>query len=105
MTEPSINPGLLRRVDCKRRAPVRLQVDGAAVTALAGDTLLAAILTNGTRLRESEFCDGARAGFCMMGVCQDCWVTAESGERMRACTTPVEDGMSVTTGTAWLTKP
>lgn len=97
--------GLLTRVACKDRAPVRLKVDGREIIALAGDTLLVALLANGARVRTSEFGDGPRAGFCMMGACQDCWVTAESGERLRACSTPVEDGMSlITTGTSWLSR-
>ena len=28
-----------------------------------------------------------------MGACQDCWVQLESGERLRACTTPLVPGM------------
>lgn len=97
--------GLLTRVACKERAPVRLRVDGREITALAGDTLLVALLADGARVRTSEFGDGPRAGFCMMGACQDCWVTTESGERLRACSTPVEDGMSlVTMGWSWLNR-
>ena len=46
--------------------------------ALAGDTLLVALLTNGRRVRDSEFGDGTRAGFCLMGACQDCWVWNEA---------------------------
>lgn len=66
--------GLFRRPDERGRAPVRIEVDGKAVIALSGDTLLVALLVSGARLRESEFGDGARAGFCLMGACQDCWV-------------------------------
>lgn len=87
------------------RPAVRFKVDGRDVSALAGDTLLVALLANGARVRTSEFGDGPRAGFCMMGACQDCWVVTESGERLRACSTPVEDGMSlITTGTSWLSR-
>ena len=32
-----------------------------------------------------------------MGACQDCWVWTESGERLRACSTPVQEGMAVLT--------
>lgn len=39
--------GLFRRLDERARAPVRITVDGAPVTALAGDTLLVALLTEG----------------------------------------------------------
>ncbi|HTN48706.1 MAG TPA: (2Fe-2S)-binding protein [Burkholderiaceae bacterium] len=79
------------------RATVEVRIDGAPVQALAGDTLLVALLTCGRRVRDSEFGDGPRAGFCLMGACQDCWVWTERGERLRACSTPVLMGMSVLT--------
>jgi D-hydroxyproline dehydrogenase subunit gamma len=81
----------------QERAPVSLRIDGQPVQALAGDTLLVALLTNGLRVRDSEFGDGPRAGFCLMGACQDCWVWTESGERLRACSTPVREGLAVLT--------
>ncbi|MFX5084577.1 2Fe-2S iron-sulfur cluster-binding protein, partial [Acinetobacter baumannii] len=59
----------------------------ARVEALEGDTVMTAMLTNGERLRRTEFADTPRAGFCMMGACQDCWVRTEEGERLRACGT------------------
>lgn len=79
------------------RPSLAFEIDGQAATALAGDTLLVALLSQGRRVRDSEFGDGARAGFCLMGACQDCWVWATSGERLRACSTTVEAGMSVLT--------
>lgn len=79
------------------RAAVKFRVDGRPAQALAGDTLLVALLTNGARLRDSEFGDGPRAGFCLMGACQDCWVWTESGGRLRACSTPVQAGMAICT--------
>ena len=68
---------------------------GRPLPALAGDTLLTALLCNGVALRRSEFDDGLRAGFCNMGACQDCWVALEDGSRTRACTTEVWEGMRV----------
>ncbi len=79
------------------RPSVALSVDGAPASALAGDTLLVALLQHGRRVRDSEFGDGTRAGFCLMGACQDCWVWTPSGARLRACSTPVEEGMAVLT--------
>jgi len=79
------------------RPALTLHIDGEARTALAGDTLLVALLSNGRRVRDSEFGDGSRAGFCLMGACQDCWVWTPAGERLRACSTAVEEGMSVLT--------
>ena len=68
---------------------------GQPLAALAGDTLLTALLCNGVVLRRNEFDGGLRAGFCNMGACQDCWVVLEDGSRTRACTTEVWDGMRV----------
>jgi predicted molibdopterin-dependent oxidoreductase YjgC len=79
------------------RMPVEIRIDGRSVRALAGDTLLVALLTNGTRVRDSEFDGGTRAGFCLMGACQDCWVWSEDGARLRACSTPVQPGLAVLT--------
>jgi predicted molibdopterin-dependent oxidoreductase YjgC len=79
------------------RTPVRIIIDGSPAEALEGDTLMVAILNNACQLRESEFGDGKRAGFCLMGACQDCWVWTADGARLRACTTMVEAGMHIVT--------
>ena len=83
------------------RARVAFELDGQDCFALEGDTLLVAILANARRVRDSEFGDGARAGFCMMAACQDCWVWTAGGERVRACSTPVEAGMRIVTRDPW----
>src|SRR6185295_13464970 len=79
------------------RSPVRFSVDGRPVDGLEGDTLLVAMLANGTALRRCEFDGALRAGFCLMAACQDCWVWTAAGERLRACSTLASDGMSVST--------
>jgi predicted molibdopterin-dependent oxidoreductase YjgC len=79
------------------RVRVRIIIDGHSAEALKGDTLMVAVLNNVRQLRESEFGDGKRAGFCLMGACQDCWVWTADGERLRACTTVVEEGMHIVT--------
>ncbi|PRE81641.1 (2Fe-2S)-binding protein [Burkholderia gladioli] len=93
-----LSPPQLIRVAETRRASLSFVLDGVAVEALAGDTLLTAILTQQRHLRVSEFGDGPRAGFCLIGACQDCWVSDEGGARLRACSTPVREGMRVVTG-------
>jgi D-hydroxyproline dehydrogenase subunit gamma len=90
-------PALFRRVDETGRRPVRLIVDGHEIDALEGDTLLTALLTNGHRLRQNEFDGKPRAGFCLMGACQDCWLWTETGEELRACSTEVREGMRIVT--------
>ena len=88
---------ILRRIAEQGRAPVAFVLDGVAVTALQGDTVLTAILTQHERLRETEFSGAARAGFCLMGACQDCWVRTGAGASIRACSSFIAPGMRLFT--------
>ena len=90
MTRPS---GRLHRLAETGRAPLAFTFDGAALTGLEGDTVLTAILLSRPALRQAEFGPEARAGFCLMGACQDCWLWQEQGPRLRACTTPLRAGL------------
>jgi NADH dehydrogenase/NADH:ubiquinone oxidoreductase subunit G len=85
----------LVRVAETGRAKLAFTLDGAPAEALEGDTLLTALLAAGQMVRISEFGDGARAGFCWMGACQDCGVWVTGVGRVRACGTPVRAGMVV----------
>ncbi len=89
-------PRFVRLAEADRPA-IPLTIDAKPCTALEGDTLLVALMCNGRRARDSEFGDGPRAGFCLMGACQDCWVWTPQGERLRACSTPVAANMAVLT--------
>lgn len=89
---------LFHRVAELDRRPVRFTIDGKPAEGLEGDTVMTAMLTNGARLRTSEFGHGPRAGFCVMGACQDCWVATEDGERLRACSTFLAEGMRLVSG-------
>ena len=85
----------LRLLD-QNRPMLDFSLDGEAVRARAGDTLLTAILASGAgHVRQSEFGDGPRAGFCWMGACQDCFVLVEGMGARRACGTLVTAGMVV----------
>ena len=86
---------MLRVVD-RERASIGFTLDGVAAMALNGDTVLTAVLTARPRLADSDGVDGPRAGFCLMGACQECWVTVD-GVPMRACGTLISAGMRVTT--------
>ena len=79
------------------RATTEFFIDGQACQALAGDTVLTAVLTNQGAVRRTEFSGQLRAGFCLMGACQDCWISLESGQRIRACSTMLQSGMRVVT--------
>jgi hypothetical protein len=78
-------------------APVRILVDDRPVEAQRGESVLAAILAVSGHVREAEADGGKRAGFCLMGACQDCWVWFADAPRGRACTTTVHEGMRVYT--------
>jgi len=99
-TAMTVNTALLHRVAETTRHAVPFTLDGRPTTALEGDTVLTAILTQRAQLRRNEFSHELRAGFCLMGACQDCWVTTDSGERLRACSTFITAGMALRTEAA-----
>ena len=92
-----ITTGRIVRLAERDRAGVHFFFDGQICRALEGDTVLTAMLASGHALRMSEFGPEPRAGFCLMGACQDCWVWQEEGPRLRACTTLIAEGMRLRT--------
>ena len=93
----SVRAPLLHRVAERQRALVRFTLDGQPCSALQGDTVLTAVLTSGAQLRRNEFSGAPRAGFCLMGACQDCWMWLADGRRLRACTEALQPGMQLFT--------
>lgn len=89
--------GQFRRVAERERRRIAFTLDGIETEALEGDTLLTAILTARAHLRMAEFTEAPRAGFCLMGACQDCWVATGDGRALRACTTTIAEGMVIVT--------
>ncbi len=94
---PAGEAGHIVRLAERDRPRIRFLLDGIEREALAGDTVLTAMLIFSPVLRQSEFGPEGRAGFCLMGACQDCWVWQQDGTRLRACSTLVGNGMSVLT--------
>ena len=92
-----ITAGRIVRLAERDRTELHFFLDGEMRSALAGDTVLTAMLASGYALRTSEFGPEPRAGFCLMGACQDCWVWQEERPRLRACSTPVAEGMRLRT--------
>jgi hypothetical protein len=89
---------LLHRIARTDHPTIAFVLDGIPREGRHGDTLLTAILEATDALRRTEFSHAPRAGFCVMGACQDCWVALETGERLRACSTPLAPGMRAVTG-------
>jgi len=86
---------MVRLVERDRPA-LEFRLDGARVTAREGDTILTAVLTLRRHLAAPQQGDGPRAGFCLMGACQECWVAVD-GTPVRACGTLITAGMRVAT--------
>lgn len=86
---------LFKRLTETARPALAFTLDGQPATGLLGDTLLTAVLTCAEHLRGSDFSAERRAGFCLMGACQDCWVRLADGQRVRACSTLLEEGQAI----------
>lgn len=92
---------LLKRLPlAATRASVAFELDGQAVSGYQGDTVLTAVLSLNNTVRHADYSGLPRSGFCLMGACQDCWMQTIDGVRLRACSTPLEAGMRLVTGSA-----
>jgi predicted molibdopterin-dependent oxidoreductase YjgC len=87
----------LVRLENKASATIEITVDGSPIVARVGETVLIALISEWGYIRNCEFSGERRAGFCLMGACQDCWLWHSTGEPVRACTRFVEAGMSLRT--------
>ena len=73
---------------------VSLRIDGELVNALEGQSILEAARASGKYIPTLCFLDGLSS----VGACRLCMVEVSGIDRLfPACTTPVQDGMSVTT--------
>ena len=78
---------------------ISFELDGSPCFAYQGETIAAALLSVGKRtFRLSPKQSEPRGIFCGMGVCFECLVTVNGVLNVRACMTPVEEGMNVETG-------
>jgi predicted molibdopterin-dependent oxidoreductase YjgC len=92
----SMERGDLRMAGVERGRALGVFVDGAEVLAYEGESIAAALFASGRRLtRWTARAGEPRGYFCGMGVCQDCLVTVDGLPNVRACVTPVHDGMRV----------
>ena len=81
----------------ERGRAIQLRVDGQLVAAYEGETVAAALLAAGRRILRHRVPGGDPRGiFCGIGMCFDCLVTVDGTRIVRACVTPVRDGMQVT---------
>jgi predicted molibdopterin-dependent oxidoreductase YjgC len=83
--------------ETKRGLPVTITVDGVPIQAYSGETIAGALLANGQRAWRRTERGEPRGLFCGMGICFDCLVTVDGVPNVRACVTPVTEGMAVET--------
>jgi sarcosine oxidase subunit alpha len=86
----------LRIAGIDRREKVTIQVNGRAVAAVPGETVMAALTAAGFKaLKKSNVRGEARGPFCGMGVCYECLVTINGVPKQRSCMTEVEANMEI----------
>ena len=76
---------------------ITISIDGEIVEVPKGQSILVSVLSHRATLRTQMVSSEPRAGFCLMGACQECWMWLDDGRRVRACTTTVDAGMTVCT--------
>lgn len=86
---------IMHRVQELNRTPITFSFDGQEIIGFEGDSILIAILTRFPYLRKNEFNQQPRAGFCLMGSCQECWVWDKQGKRIRSCSTQLQPAMEL----------
>jgi D-hydroxyproline dehydrogenase subunit gamma len=91
-----------RRIDThgvvQRGTKVTFTIDDVPTEAFAGETVAAALYAGRQRiLRYTSRSSSARGVYCGMGVCFDCLVEINGRPNIRACMTPVQEGMTVRT--------
>jgi predicted molibdopterin-dependent oxidoreductase YjgC len=74
---------------------VELEVDGRRLTAPAGRSIAAALMEHDELWLRHSPGGAPRAVYCGIGVCFECRVHVDGRGAVRACVTPVEDGMRI----------
>jgi bidirectional [NiFe] hydrogenase diaphorase subunit len=83
------------------RKKLSIRIDGQLISADEGQTILQAAQANGKFI--PTLC--ALAGLTAVGACRICLVEVAGSERLfPSCTTPIQEGMSITTNSAKLTR-
>ena len=81
-----------------RQERVRVLFDGKPLLSLAGESISTALRAHGiTVFRTMPETRSQRGFFCGVGRCPDCMMTVDGALNVRACVTPVRDGMVIET--------
>lgn len=81
------------------RKEITFSFNGTSYTGYEGDTVASALLAHGIRtLRLQEESKRPRSIYCNIGHCYECRVTVDEARGVRACLTPIKEGMVVDSG-------
>lgn len=99
MRNDPADPGL-RYEGVARGAQVSVELNGRAVAAYEGQSVLGLLWADGVHaLHVTARRHEPRGFFCAIGVCFDCLVTIDGRRNVRACLEPVRSGMRIETQT------
>lgn len=102
MTSRIINHPVLDKVD--DTDIVSFTFNNVEIRGLRNESLAAALLANNIRtLRVHEESGTPRGIYCNIGHCFECRVTVNEQQGVRACLTPIQEGMTVSSGEKFLT--
>lgn len=102
MTKRIIHHPVLDKID--ETDTISFTFDNKKYEALRDESIAAALLANGIRtLRHHEETGTPRGIYCNIGHCFECRVTVDGKQGVRACLTPIQEGMDVTSGGKLLT--
>lgn len=78
------------------RKPVSFRFEDRPYTGFQGEPVAAALLAEGVlTLRRHEASGAPRGIYCAIGHCMECRVRIEGAGIVRACITPLEEGLRV----------
>jgi predicted molibdopterin-dependent oxidoreductase YjgC len=79
-----------------RGRKVVVYVDGEPYDALEGEPIAASLYAAGIRTtRHTSRSGEPRGPFCMIGRCTECSMTVDGTPNVKACITPVREGMRI----------
>ena len=76
---------------------VSVTIDGTRHTVNAATSIAAVLLAQGRRAWRTTSTGERRGVFCGIGTCFDCTLKVDGREGVRACITPVRNGMTIAT--------
>lgn len=97
MNQRILDHPILGKLEDKKQ--VSFTFNNKTYLGLENESIAAALLANGVRtLRYHEESGSPRGIYCNIGHCYECRVTVDDKQGVRACLTPIEEGMNVESG-------